>query len=641
VTPRPSVAPAAPEAAAAPARPRHAPARPALVVPRPRHALYEPLATGLHAAAALGGLVFLSPLFAVVALLVKLTSPGPVFYRGQRVGRGGRLFRIYKFRTMVDGAETEIGGRLASAEDKTRLCTPLGRLLKRTKLDELPQLLNVLRGEMRLVGPRPVRPVFLAELEAALPRYRQRFGVPPGMTGIAQLRGGYYTPDRNKLRYDLVYIRNRSLWLDAQIVALTFVKVLNRWLSRGLLVLFALLFVSFLPADVQPALRVPLVERRLNLVTLLVVAVTAWLLLRRTPPRVSLYRCPLNVPVILFVALNGVAALLSEDPLRVLRGSGYYVVTGFLTAFVIVNTLASVSFVRLAARAIGLTSAAVSLLGLLEVFLANQGGAGALRASSIVGSPVALAVYLVLGIPLLLAEVALARTQRARDFWLVCATVSFVGTFFTQSRVGLLALLVAGTVFLSRRRAQALAFGAIVLAGALLLVSLGSARFAPAAVKGEVEAWVASRTFLLQRPLHQWLVGAGPARTSALVAEASAAGARPARPQDVAIDNMHVTLLLEHGLLGWGVIMWLILSALAAMKYAHDRLRDERLRTLLWAIVSSVVGYLVSMNSMNTFHHLAIQVYSWALIGLGLGLVTHATGARWPNLIWRFGDPGD
>jgi lipopolysaccharide/colanic/teichoic acid biosynthesis glycosyltransferase len=172
------------------------------------------------------GVFVLLPLFAVLALAVRLSSPGPILYRGARIGRNNRTIHIYKFRTMRVGAEQAIGARLLSKDD--RVVTPLGLLMRETKLDELPQLINVLRGEMSLVGPRPVRPIFLDELSRTIPRYLERFTVCPGITGLAQVRGGYYTHPRDKLRYDLLYISRRSLLLDVTIILRTLLIVLTR-----------------------------------------------------------------------------------------------------------------------------------------------------------------------------------------------------------------------------------------------------------------------------------------------------------------------------------------------------------------------------------------------------------------------------
>ena len=165
------------------------------------------------------GLVLMAPLFLVISLLIKLTSQGPILYRGLRVGKDGRIFTIYKFRTLQVGAEEKIGARLLT--DCDAYYTPIGKFLKRTKFDELPQLVNVLKGEMNLVGPRPVRPIFFEKLCGDIPRYPIRFAVKPGMTGLAQVRGGYFTDPRDKLRYELLYIKNRSPLLDLKLIALT------------------------------------------------------------------------------------------------------------------------------------------------------------------------------------------------------------------------------------------------------------------------------------------------------------------------------------------------------------------------------------------------------------------------------------
>ena len=163
-----------------------------------------------------------APLVLVAALLVKLTSRGPAFYTQTRIGRNGRLFTIYKIRTMVHDCESLTGPRWAMPEDPR--VTRVGAILRRTHLDELPQLLNVLRGEMSLIGPRPERPEFVPKLERAIPHYRERLAVRPGITGLAQV---HLAPDtdlesvRRKLAFDLFYIRNQNFWLDLRILLAT------------------------------------------------------------------------------------------------------------------------------------------------------------------------------------------------------------------------------------------------------------------------------------------------------------------------------------------------------------------------------------------------------------------------------------
>lgn len=164
-------------------------------------------------------LVVLSPLMALLSLAVRLSSPGPVLYRQERMGLDGRRFQILKFRTMRQDAESA-GARFATDGDPR--VTRIGRILRKTSLDELPQLVNVLRGEMSLVGPRPERPVFIEDFRRSFPRYMLRHRVKSGMTGFAQvhgLRGN--TSLAKRLDYDLFYIENWSLWLDLKILWMT------------------------------------------------------------------------------------------------------------------------------------------------------------------------------------------------------------------------------------------------------------------------------------------------------------------------------------------------------------------------------------------------------------------------------------
>ncbi len=173
-------------------------------------------------------LVLSLPLMLLCALAVAVSSRGPVLYRQQRLGLGRRPFWILKFRTMTDNAESTTGEVLATTDDP-RL-TAVGRVLRRLRLDELPQLLNVIGGAMSLVGPRPERPGFVERFTTEVPGYSERFSVPPGLTGLAQINGDYHSTPENKLRYDLAYIANWSAWLDLAILFQTVKIVLT---SRG------------------------------------------------------------------------------------------------------------------------------------------------------------------------------------------------------------------------------------------------------------------------------------------------------------------------------------------------------------------------------------------------------------------------
>lgn len=174
------------------------------------------------------GLAVLGVAIPLVWLANAIWAPGPLLYRQERVGRRGRHFRVVKFRTMRPDAERETGAVWSDEND--RRITPVGRWLRRSRLDELPQLVNVVRGEMSLIGPRPERPEFVAELAAQIPFYRARHAVRPGITGWAQVRFGYGNSlegARTKLEYDLYYVRHANFYLDALILLKTTAVVLR------------------------------------------------------------------------------------------------------------------------------------------------------------------------------------------------------------------------------------------------------------------------------------------------------------------------------------------------------------------------------------------------------------------------------
>ena len=176
---------------------------------------------------ALLALAIAAPLFVVLPLLIKLSSPGPVFYRQHRLGRHGRPFRILKFRSMRHDAE--MPGRAMWAQEEDPRVTPIGRFMRQYRLDELPQLLNVLGGEMSMVGPRPERPEFIKRLSRQIPFYAYRLQVKPGITGWAQVKfryGATIQDAAEKLQYDLYYIKHMSLRLDGLIALKTIRTVL-------------------------------------------------------------------------------------------------------------------------------------------------------------------------------------------------------------------------------------------------------------------------------------------------------------------------------------------------------------------------------------------------------------------------------
>lgn len=165
-----------------------------------------------------------------IAVAIRLDGRGPILHKQRRSGLGGRDFTMLKFRTMTPDAEAEAGARLAVLDDER--VTRVGRFLRHHRLDEIPQLLNVFRGDMSLVGPRPERPELVASFQQELPDYGERHAVRPGITGLAQVLGHYETPAEHKVRYDILYVANWSMWLDVQVLLKTAVVMVRGTGSR-------------------------------------------------------------------------------------------------------------------------------------------------------------------------------------------------------------------------------------------------------------------------------------------------------------------------------------------------------------------------------------------------------------------------
>ncbi len=561
-------------------------------------------------------LLLMSPVMAVVAVAIRILSPGPVLYVGRRVGQGMREFTIYKFRTLRIGAEAQIGARLLTPQDRCYI--PMGRFLKRTKLDELPQLWNVIRGHMNVVGPRPVRPVFLQEFVDAIPGYAKRFQMKPGITGIAQLRGGYFTSPAAKLRYELWYLRHRSPMLDLRIIALTAFKLLNRWITLGGLLFVLFVFVSFMPAEVLGAFYVYAFGIRVSVVHIAIAAMGLWLIARKPTAegRVTLYRTPLLVPMTLFVVLGLLSAIFSAHHYQAARGALYYLVTGFLITSAIVNGTLSRMFVERALQVIALSAVLISLVGIIDLtMVAGVSGndllAGWLAGpgvSATLGSPVVLATYLVLGMPALLYQLSRTSVGGWRDFWIAATTVAFIGILLTKSAIGLVAVSFA-TLLVAWRLLPAAVVPCAIVLGPFVYV---------AATRGFAD-WYAYLCgpgghyceLLEAASWRDLLLGIGP-RTL---------GERglPAVVLDPEAVSAHVRLLVENGVLGWITILWVLVAAMVTLYRAHRHVTDPNLRALLWAVFCSVAGFTLTLQRFCAFEDLTLQIFFWGLLGIGMG----------------------
>ncbi|MBS9805108.1 sugar transferase [Bacillus toyonensis] len=188
----------------------------------PNHYIYFTLKNTTDFLIALLGLVILSPILLLFVLAIKLESNGPAFFLQERVGLNGRVFNIIKLRSMYIDAEKN-GAQWAKKNDAR--VTKIGAFIRRTRIDEIPQLINMLKGDMSLVGPRPERPIFTEQFNKEIPGFKNRIVVRPGITGWAQVNGGYDISPKEKLEFDIYYIKNLSLFMDVKIIFKT-IKVI-------------------------------------------------------------------------------------------------------------------------------------------------------------------------------------------------------------------------------------------------------------------------------------------------------------------------------------------------------------------------------------------------------------------------------
>lgn len=165
------------------------------------------------------GLIVGIPLIAIFGLLVKMEDRGPIFYKQERLGKNLKVFYIYKIRSMRVDAE-KIGGAQWAQKDDPRI-TKTGKFIRKTRIDEIPQLFNILKGDMSLIGPRPERPELTYKFEKEIPGFTKRLTVKPGLTGLAQVNGGYEITPNEKLKWDLIYIKNRNIIMDIKIILKT------------------------------------------------------------------------------------------------------------------------------------------------------------------------------------------------------------------------------------------------------------------------------------------------------------------------------------------------------------------------------------------------------------------------------------
>jgi len=585
--------------------------------------VYEAVNRVINVAVALMTLVALGPLMLAIALLIKLSDPrAGVLYRGRRIGRGGRTFSILKFRTMVPGTEQRLGARLVHGNSPA--ITPLGRHLRRRKLDELPQLLNVLHGSMNLVGPRPARDVFLAELRQRIPGYERRFLVNPGITGLAQIRGGYYIDPRDKLRYELLYIRHRSVLLDLKLIAATLLILARRMVTTLGVLVFLLTFAMFVPTAFMPRLSRALAGG-VNPVFLLIGFVAVVWLIRNVFHRgLAFRRTPADKYIGAFVLWAILGAFLNPGVWRNLLGVLYFCAGAFALYFLATQAISrDVARIRRHVAVLGLVTVVVSLGGIGQ-YLVGYGIDG-FRVASSLGDPNVLALYLTMAVPLLLYLRSSSVKGASRLFWGAGIVVGATCLILTFSRSGYIAFAIALTVFMARHRRALLT----MLAGWLVLVLAfqlaGAPRFSSRQIAASSQAQQMIRLYasVLDGPRDTRLLGVGWRNWRAALDTESSVNDEirlgiVSLPRS--LKNMYLTFLVEHGLVGLLFMLLTFVTILQALYRGSRAVTDPLVQPLLWAIFSGALGFLMNLLFFDSFYFVAVQMTFWSLVGFGMGI---------------------
>jgi lipopolysaccharide/colanic/teichoic acid biosynthesis glycosyltransferase len=593
----------------------------------PETGFYEAATRVYNFLAALVGLVLLSPLMGLVALLIKLSGRGPVLYRGLRVGKDERPFTIYKFRTLEHGAEQQIGARLI-AEGEPHV-TPIGKILRKRKLDEFPQLYNVLRGDMNLVGPRPIRPVFLEEAKRTIPGYAERFRIPPGITGLAQLRHSYYLSPRNKLRYERIYVRRRSVLYDLWIVLLTFTRLLSRQVTALSLLVLMVLFTLFLPANLSEQLAIPALGRQLNVINLAIFGMGAFFLLRYLRGDLIFVKTPVDRIVLGYLAAAGLAAAIHGSAGASLVALIQFACTGFGLFYFVVNSVNErAEEMTLYLKGIAVIAFVSGLAGVVGFLLVHgQIRPEALEDAKLVNEFLTnrnvLVSYFLLCLPVLLAATRTFTSPRKRVVGLVClgAAVAFAASYF--SKRGMIVLGATLLLYGWRHRGE---YATRILGGSLALVLLVHMLVTGRPPWEVVEMPLARaqeqlelQSAVLRANAGQLFLGVGRNGWRGVeVPETVEAQEKLLPPEGV--NNMYLTVLLEYGIIAVLLMIAILAGIVRTIHRGVASVREPPLAEFLWAIQCGLVGILANLLFFDAFHSISVQVPFWIFAGLGTGI---------------------
>jgi hypothetical protein len=525
---------------------------------------------------------------------------------------------------MAVGTEAQVGASLISRNSEQ--ITRIGRILRRRKLDELPQLINILLGNMKLVGPRPVRPVFLHELERRVEGYDERFLVAPGLTGLAQTRGGYYTDPHNKLRYEQLYLRRRSLLLDLKLIMATGLILGSHVLSAAIVMLVLAATAFYALSFVLPPWPLHLAHITINLTPLVIAVLTSVVAVRALHRRkYALRKTPADAYIVYFAGFGLLGAVTDSNPLHSLGSLFYFTGVPFLAYFAAVQlagpdlnrTLRQIRFLAALAVIVALFGISVSLgRGLIE-----PNGSTALSRIPYIMFKLG-GLYFPLMAPLVLYLTLYSVEMPQRRLWRLGACLVVGCVLITHSRTDEIALFVALLTFLWRAHRPSFVGVLVTSVAVLVLVTAHDVRewhTLPGSGSEPIAAEVENPT--QSDGIYEDLLGSSWYETTANQAgDGDLDGEVQDSPWRAWFDNSYVILVHQRGILGLFFALLIIIMALGTIwRAAYDR-QDADSEMLLWAIFCGAVGFLIGMLFSNCFDLIVVYSLFWLVVGLGTGM---------------------
>lgn len=584
---------------------------------------------------ALLGLVILSPLLILIAIAVKLTSSGPILYRGQRVGKGKSIYTMYKFRTMKLGSEQKIGKRLVQPSEITHY-TRIGPLLRKYRLDELPQLINVLKGEMALVGPRPLRPIFLEEFCSGIPNYERRFDVRPGITGLAQVRGGYYTSPRHKLAYDLLYLKKRTLLLDLRLIFLTFLRVMTRVISVGLAIGWLLLAGFALPEEQLNLLTIRPKELSINLLYLILpfVVVLKAVSATLTRKRLVILKTPVDLFCIALIAVMLISSILSITPILAVRGTFWYLCNAIIPFYLCLNSAQLRHEPLNLVRGFGWLGGIIATLALSESLLHLHHGW--VRPGGGLEDPLWLSLGLSLLLPLAWRaghktpskdKIDLLSSLWSESLSQKCSQVSVILIIITLLLAGSRVVLATAMIFALFSKIRRLILVVMLMAtGSILFMSYhGDQRFTPSELSTTLQNHLERQKQLLEEiPNTRFIIGIGPRVSSHYLTtrykqrekNALTPLQSPAPHKAPHLSGLILTSIVELGLIGSMLLFTIIIRSLSRILYEAKERNDLTLKAIGISIISALLIGIIC----HPFALFPLSLLFWSLLGFGLGV---------------------